>query len=144
MVRLRQVRATDGPQLDDGQWRHLSEHSITPDSQGGFRLHYDRQLTKAFKPPCDYGRKLWEAWESIQCPILVLRGAESDLLLPQTAAEMMARNPRAQVVEILGCGHAPPLMNDQQIRVVLDWLTRDEMSEEHCGEGWNEISCGGI
>jgi pimeloyl-ACP methyl ester carboxylesterase len=31
--------------LEDWQWRHLSDHSIRPNGQGGYRLHYDRRLT---------------------------------------------------------------------------------------------------
>jgi pimeloyl-ACP methyl ester carboxylesterase len=44
------------------------------------------------------------------------------LLLAATAAEMAARGPRAEVVEIPGCGHAPGLMDRQQIALVRDWL----------------------
>jgi pimeloyl-ACP methyl ester carboxylesterase len=44
------------------------------------------------------------------------------LLLAETAREMSQRGPRAQVVEIPGCGHAPALMDKDQIAIVVDWL----------------------
>jgi pimeloyl-ACP methyl ester carboxylesterase len=55
-------------------------------------------------------------------PVLCLRGAESDLVLRETTAEMLTRGPGAaglaQVVEIEGCGHAPALnVPDQLARV---------------------------
>jgi pimeloyl-ACP methyl ester carboxylesterase len=108
--------------LEDWQWRHLSDHSIRPNGQGGYRLHYDRRLTLGFQYPAIHSRKLWTAWERIKCPVLILRGADSDLLLPQTASEMIKRNSRATIVEIPGCGHAPPLLEGAQIDVIIDWL----------------------
>ena len=110
--------------LEDWQWRHLSDHSIRPNGQGGYRLHYDRRLTLGFQYPSIHSRKLWTAWERIKCPILILRGADSDLLLPQTASEMIKRNSRATIVEIPGCGHAPPLLEVAQIDVIVDWLAQ--------------------
>jgi pimeloyl-ACP methyl ester carboxylesterase len=65
---------------------------------------------------------LWAVWDRVSCPSLVLRGARSDLLLAETAAEMTQRGPRARVVEIAGCGHAPALMDAGQIGLVRDWL----------------------
>jgi pimeloyl-ACP methyl ester carboxylesterase len=55
-------------------------------------------------------------------PILVIRGAESDLLPADLASEMLRRNPRATVVDIEGCGHAPPLTRPEQIGHVSEFL----------------------
>ena len=38
--------------LEDWQWRHLSDHSIRPNGQGGYRLHYDRRLTLRVSISC--------------------------------------------------------------------------------------------
>ena len=54
--------------------------------------------------------------------VLVLRGADSDLLTKETAEEMKHRGPGATVVEFAGCGHAPALMEATQVAVVRDWL----------------------
>jgi pimeloyl-ACP methyl ester carboxylesterase len=79
---------------------------------------------EAFRPGRVYNVSMWGYWDAIHCPALVLRGAWSDLLLADTAAEMAERGPRAEVVEIEGCGHAPALMDEGQIRLVTDWLAR--------------------
>ena len=65
---------------------------------------------------------LWPIWEQIRCPVLVIRGTDSDLLLAETAAEMARRGPRAEVVEVDHTGHAPALMARDQIAIVCDWL----------------------
>ena len=65
---------------------------------------------------------LWSVWDQIRCPVLVLRGADSDVLLPDIAAQMRRRGPRAEVVEFAGVGHAPALMAPEQIEVIRRWL----------------------
>ena len=69
---------------------------------------------------------LWKAFTAIACPILVVRGEQSDLLSASTAAEMANRNPHAQVVEIKGVGHAPTFMSADQIDIAAQFLTGAE------------------
>ena len=58
----------------------------------------------------------------IDIPVLCLRGANSDLLLGETAEAMRSRGPRARVAEIAGCGHAPALNVPGQIGLVEEFL----------------------
>ena len=48
---------------------------------------------------------IWPAWESITCPQLVLRGAETDTLARSTAERMTANRPNAKLAEIPRAGH---------------------------------------
>jgi len=107
--------------LDDLQWRHLVEYGVVA-AEGGYRFAYDPGIAAPFKGASLEDVDLWPIWDAIQIPVLVLRGAESDLLLPETAAEMARRGPKAKLVEIPGCGHAPALMDDEQVAIVRDWL----------------------
>ena len=59
---------------------------------------------------------------SIDVPTLCLRGEASDLLLPETADEMRKRGPRAVVVTIAGCGHAPALNVPDQLNLIERFL----------------------
>ena len=110
--------------LTDGQWRHLTEHSVVLGPDGGYRLHYDPGIAEAFRPGRVYNVSLWTYWDAITCPVLVLRGETSDLLSAGTALEMTRRGPQAALIEIPGCGHAPALLDDDQIALVSDWLER--------------------
>ena len=65
---------------------------------------------------------LWQAYDSLRCPTLLLRGALSDLLSPATAKAMAERGPRARLVEVAGVGHAPTLVQPDQVRVVRGFL----------------------
>jgi pimeloyl-ACP methyl ester carboxylesterase len=118
---LREIHAGFGA-LSDAEWRHLAEHSASRREDGTFRLSYDQRLGVPMKRGPIEDVDLWPVWDQIRCPVLVLRGVQSDLLLPATAAEMTRRGPRAEVVEIDGTGHAPALMAKDQIEIVRDWL----------------------
>jgi pimeloyl-ACP methyl ester carboxylesterase len=120
---LREIHAGFGP-LSDAEWRHLAEHSASRREDGTFRLSYDQRLAEPMKrgPLADID--LWPVWEQVRCPVLVLRGTQSELLLAATAEEMTRRGPGAEVVEIDGTGHAPALMAKDQIAIVRDWLLR--------------------
>lgn len=120
---FRRVHAPFGA-LTDAQWRHLTEHG-TRRAEGGWRLAYDPGIAAPFKGEEFEDIDLWPAWDTVSAPVLVLRGAESDLLLAETAAEMATRGPEAEVVEIPGCGHAPALMDQAQIALVRDWLLKE-------------------
>lgn len=118
---LRKVHAAFGP-LTDAQWAHLAAHGLRIRDDGQLALNYDPRIREPLvaQPPQDVA--LWAAWGLIRCPVLTLRGADSDLLLPETVAEMRGRGPGCEVEEFEGVGHAPMLMDAQQILTVTEWL----------------------
>ncbi len=116
---LRQIHAPFGV-LDDAAWRHLAEHSHRRLPDGRFGLAYDPGIGKGFAAALTRDVDLSALWQKVACPVLVLRGAESDLLLATTARDMGAK---AKVVEIPGVGHAPSLMVPAQIELVRSWLS---------------------
>jgi pimeloyl-ACP methyl ester carboxylesterase len=105
----------------DAQWRHMAETGHRRLPSGRFTTHYDPAIVRQLiAHPGDYEQ--WEHYDRIRVPTLVLRGAESDLLLPEAALEMAVRGPKARVVEIAGCGHAPALNVPDQIALVRAFL----------------------
>ncbi len=118
---LRQVHAGFGF-LSDDQWRHLAEVSTRQGSDGQYYLHYDPSIAEPFGQETGQDIDLWDQWAHITCPTLVLRGAESSLLTPDTLDRMQTTGPNATSMNIPQCGHAPSLMQAEQIQPVLDWL----------------------
>ena len=107
--------------LSDDQWRRLTETSTRRTAEGKVTPHYDPKMVLQFtEHPRDYDQ--WEAWDAIEAPTLCLRGEASDLLLPEVAEEMRSRGPRAVVVTIPGCGHAPALNVPDQFALVERFL----------------------
>lgn len=107
--------------LSDEQWRRLTETSARRLPDGRLTPHYDPNMVMQFvHHPRDYDQ--WEAWDAIDVPTLCLRGETSDLLLADTAEEMRKRGPRAVVVTIAGCGHAPALNVPDQFALIERFL----------------------
>ena len=103
--------------LSDAQWRRLAETSVRRLADGRVTPHYDPAMVRQFEVhPTDYDQ--WPAWDALQIPVLVLRGAHSDLLLPEVAEAMRNRGPRAVVVTLPDCGHAPALNTAAQFALV--------------------------
>jgi pimeloyl-ACP methyl ester carboxylesterase len=122
-VYLREVLAGFG-NLSDADWAHMAAHSARRRSDGSYGLAYDPAIGQAFRTAPITDVDLWPLWDRIVCPVLILRGGQSDLLLADTAAEMVRRKTNAALVEFPECGHAPALMNAEQIGVIRDWLER--------------------
>ena len=120
-----------GP-LSDAQWRHMATHSAQQVDDGTYRLACDPAVgvATAWGWSADsklgnrnmMGLELWSIWEAIRCPVLVLRGARSDVLESDTIRRMLASGPPTRVVELEGIGHAPSLMVADQIDIVRDFL----------------------
>ena len=108
--------------LSDAQWCRLAETSTRRLTDGRVTPHYDPAMVRQFiAHPDDY--LIWDHYDGITAPVLLLRGADSDLVLQDTVPRMRARGPGArgllQTIEVPGCGHAPALNVPQQ----LDWVT---------------------
>ena len=107
--------------LSDAQWRRLTETSVRRLPDGRVTPHYDPAMVQQFiSHPDDY--ELWDEWGRLDLPVLCLRGESSDLLLRETVDAMRERGPRAVVVEIPGCGHAPALNTPEQFALIERFL----------------------
>lgn len=115
---LRRVCEPFGP-LTDEQWQHLARYGTEP-WDGGLRLRYDPAIAAGFALVSG-DVDLSGVWQGVSCPVLVLRGAESDLLLAETARTMLQR-PDTRLLEFPGIGHAPALMARDQIAAVESFL----------------------
>lgn len=123
---MRSISIGFGPHTPE-QWLALSAPMVKPHPQGGVTLHYDPGVGVPFqqmqREAVTQGEAaLWAAYDAIGASTLLLRGAQSDLLSAATAQAMTERGPRARLVEFAGVGHAPTLVQDDQVRAVCDFL----------------------
>ena len=123
------ISTSFGPHTRE-QWLALTEPQLVPDEQAGqagFKPHYDPGIAVPFHAATPEIAKagealLWRAYDSLALPTLLLRGADSDLLSHATAQGMTERGPRARLVEFAGVGHAPTLVQADQVQVVREFL----------------------
>ena len=88
------------PNSTDEMLAHQARH-MTRESPGGKRVwKRDRRLVEAYERP-----DLWDEWSRIECPTLIARGRQSNLLTHEVAVRMREAIPRARLAELEGGGH---------------------------------------
>lgn len=108
-------------ELPSGGFDHLAEFSGRRRPDGTWGRSYDPAIAEPMRGVELAAVDLWPLWQAITCPVLVLRGADSPVLDRDTA-ERMAQRADVDLVEWPGCGHAPSLMQADQIQAVREWL----------------------
>ncbi|WP_439154828.1 alpha/beta fold hydrolase [Yoonia sp.] len=100
-----------------------AHYEETPD---GLRIRYDPKLRDAVlasqdTPPPD----LWPLFDALEgLPLALIRGANSDLLTPETADEMARRRPDMIRVDVPDRGHVPFLDEPQALAALHAWLEK--------------------
>ena len=110
---------------DEAHWQHLFAYGLREHSNGSFSFTYDPAIFAVGfpkdAPVADVD--LWPLWEAVKAiPVLLIRGAESDILSRGTALEMQFRHPDLVLHEVNNCGHAPTLMENKEIALIYEWL----------------------
>lgn len=67
---------------------------------------------------------LWHIWNKVNCPMMIIRGEYSDILTEKTSDEMLKSKKNIHMLTIRGVGHAPALMNVEQVSKISDWLSK--------------------
>ena len=110
-ARVKAVNGVAFPDADDTFWEDFARKTAREMPDGSIRLDYDPAI--AIPVQSDAGAAppdLWGLFDALAgVPVLVLRGALSDLLAPATVAAMAARHPNLRAVEVPRVGHAPTL-----------------------------------
>ncbi len=119
---LRSIYTEFAP-MSDEDWEHMAHYSCRRTKQGTWRLKTDNRVGEAFRDSISYFNvDMWDTWEQITCPVLILRGKNSSFLSAETAAKMLTCGPEATLVEFDDTGHTPTLRNDEQVDAIADWL----------------------
>ena len=108
--------------VDDVDWSDFIVRSINREVDGTYSLHYDPAIINELGTIWS-NLDVWDVYEKIQCPVLVLRGKESDVLSREVADRMARVGPKAEIIELEDCEHAPVLVDPKHLSIVSDWLT---------------------
>jgi pimeloyl-ACP methyl ester carboxylesterase len=125
---LRRLFASQFPRLSDDDWTAFSRRAFK--EQGGRLLPtYDVRLAKTLES-IDLERPLQPLWTEFDAlahlPVMVIRGANSDVLSPATVAAMRARRPQLDAIEVPDQGHAPLLVERETIADISAFIARCE------------------
>jgi len=117
---LRDVFAASFPNLSDEDWRGFA-HRAFKQEDGRLVPTYDVRIAETLKEisPETIVPDLWPQFDGLaHVPVMVIRGALSDLLSTETVEAMSARHPNMRVVEVAGQGHAPMLQDEPTLGAI--------------------------
>jgi pimeloyl-ACP methyl ester carboxylesterase len=125
---LREMNERAFPGISLAQWEEIA-HDLFNERKGRPAQSYDKKLARAFgridlsRPPQD----LWPQFSALaQFPVLVLRGANSDLLRPETVSAMVERHPNLRAITVERQGHAPLLRDRVTVEAIASFLAAND------------------
>ncbi|NOT69862.1 MAG: alpha/beta hydrolase [Hyphomicrobium sp.] len=106
-------------------------HQLFNERNGKPASGYDAKLSKCLSLLDGPMPALWPQFEGLKrVPLMVIRGANSDLLSRKTVEDMHARHPRMTSIEVPGEGHAPLLRDAPTIKSIADFFASADSARE--------------
>ena len=123
---LRRMSATQFPKLTDAQWLAAAQRTWVA-RDGKLTPTYDIRLADLLAE-VDPGHPLPAMWNEFDAlagvPILVIRGANSDILSKATVETMRAHHSGLETIEVPDQGHVPLLDNPDLIARIVAFVER--------------------
>jgi pimeloyl-ACP methyl ester carboxylesterase len=114
----------------DDDWAAMAALTYARGEDGRFHPVWDTAIARLMNRPVP---DLWPLFGALaDIPVMLVRGALSNLLLPETVAAMRARKPDMTVVTVEGVGHAPILTEDAVRDSVAGFLKRRDCQRRDC------------
>jgi pimeloyl-ACP methyl ester carboxylesterase len=122
---VKQVMGEQFPKLSNEAWLAWARRSYK-ESEGRLAPDYDIKLatTVADIDPDKPLPSMWKEFDALAgVPMMVIRGANSDILSRTTLAAMQARHPGMLSLEVADQGHAPLLAEPEVIGKIAEFAT---------------------
>ncbi len=107
-------------------WDYITRHSVHMNDEGVLVLDYDLGVTESllvFKGETAEDIDFSPLWPGVHCKsLLLLRGERSDVFPHGNALKLLNSKENAQLIEFADTGHAPALMEKEQLAQVVNWL----------------------
>jgi pimeloyl-ACP methyl ester carboxylesterase len=130
---LRRLFDAQFPQQTAEQWL-ASAHRSWEERDGKLVPTYDLRLARSLEaisperplPP------LWKEFDALgRVPLMVVRGANSDVLSPETLTAMQARRADLDVLEVADQGHTPLLAEPETLARIAGFAARCDAARVH-------------
>jgi pimeloyl-ACP methyl ester carboxylesterase len=106
----------------DAGWRRMAELTYQPGQDGRFHPLWDTRIAQLLNRPAP---DLWPLFGALShVPVLLIRGAVSNILLPATVTRMQAIHPDMTAVTLPGIGHAPILTEPPALAAIQAFLAQ--------------------
>ena len=107
--------------LSDAEQRAMAGYAVKARPGGGYTWKMDPAVrTDPRRPDPETS---WKLALNIPCPVLLVRGGDSDLLSVETARRMVADMQDCRMVEVPGVGHAPTLTEPEALGPIMEFFS---------------------
>lgn len=121
----RTLNAEIFPDFGDDEWRQFTRGLYREDAEGVPVLDYDPAIAGGLQTGNAVPADLWPLVEGMKAvPVVAIRGALSDILSPETFAEMQRRLPAMTSVTVANRGHAPLLSEPAALEAIEGLLAK--------------------
>jgi pimeloyl-ACP methyl ester carboxylesterase len=133
----------------DAQFTKLTPQDWIAFAQRTWREHggrlvpdYDPKLARKLQGvDLQHPPMLWNHFDALgRVPLMIIRGANSDLLAPATLETMLSRRNELEVAVVPDQGHAPLLAEPKLIRRIADFLDRATSSPGYDGRTVDQVA----
>jgi pimeloyl-ACP methyl ester carboxylesterase len=125
-TQIRQVNGQALPGLTAAQWLDFARQCYREGPDGRPVLDMDPAIGDAVRHAAGGAAPdLWPLWQAIgQMPTLAIRGADSDILTPETFDRMAREHGHLERIEVPGRGHAPLLDEPSALAAIDRFIER--------------------
>jgi pimeloyl-ACP methyl ester carboxylesterase len=124
-AQAKNIHAAALPDLTDAQWLDYARRNYRENAAGVPVPDMDPQIAAAFRNPPTAPLQMWPLYAQIRgVPMLVIRGALSDLLSAATVERMLHEKPDLQHVTLANRGHTPLLDEPEALEAIDAFLAR--------------------
>jgi pimeloyl-ACP methyl ester carboxylesterase len=124
-AQAKSVHSAAAPNLSDRDWLEFAQRTYRENAEGVPVPDMDPRISDAFSNPPSAPVNMWPLYAQIKSvPLLVIRGALSDLLSAATVDRMVRENPDLQSVTVPNRGHTPLLDEPECIAAIDGFLAR--------------------
>lgn len=127
----RRVNGLAFPHFDEEDWQKFARRTSSERPDGTIRPDYDLTIAKPFATNNGtLGSEPWAMLEGLaDKPVLIVRGETSDLFSAETAATMLEKLPKGELVTVPGTGHAP-VLDEPEVTAGIDRLLARVLAEQ--------------
>jgi pimeloyl-ACP methyl ester carboxylesterase len=127
---VRYFRDHYGPVLEQFSERELEDFArwhVRRNDMGVYTWKYDPGMHAMEVPPPHTPH--WEAFDALTCPVLVIRGRDSEYLSAETLQRMQQEGQHVTALEVPGSRHVPTLMDERVISAIEAFLAGGAITE---------------
>jgi len=119
IAQTKEVYGVTLPGLTEDEWRRMARRVYREDADGVPRLDIDPAIGRAVRESGPQTGDAWQAFDALHdTPLLVIRGAMSDILAEETVVRMQERKPDLIAVTVPDRGHVPLLNEPESISAI--------------------------